>query len=47
MSDEPENFTLALLRKIDGKVDNLAGEVAGMRKAMATKTDIRRRSLGD
>lgn len=40
MSDEPENFTLALLRKIDGKVDNLAGEVADMRKAMATKTDI-------
>jgi hypothetical protein len=24
MSDESENFTLALLRKIDGKVDNLA-----------------------
>ncbi len=40
MSDEPENFTLALLRKIDGKVDNLAGEVADMRKVMATKTDI-------
>ncbi|WP_245433507.1 hypothetical protein [Methylocystis hirsuta] len=40
MSDEPENFTLALLRKIDGKVDNLASEVADMRKAMATKSDV-------
>lgn len=40
MSDEPENFTLALLRKIDGKVDGLAGEVADMRKVMATKNDI-------
>ncbi len=40
MSDEPENFTLALLRKIDAKVDHLAGEVAGMRNVMATKTDI-------
>jgi DNA-binding FrmR family transcriptional regulator len=33
MSDEPENFTLALLRKIDGKVD-------GLREAMATKSDV-------
>ncbi len=33
MSDEPENFTLALLRKIDGKVDDL-------REEMATKDDI-------
>jgi hypothetical protein len=40
MSDEPENFALALLRKIDAKVDGLAGEVADMRKAMATKNDI-------
>jgi hypothetical protein len=40
LSDEPENFTLALLRKIDGKVDSLAGEVADMRKVMATKNDI-------
>lgn len=40
MSDEPENFTLALLRKIDGKVDSLAGEIGDMRKAMATKNDI-------
>lgn len=40
MSDEPENFTLALLRKIDAKVDSLVGDVAGMRKAMATKNDI-------
>ena len=33
MSDEPENFTLALLRKIDGKVDSLRDE-------MATKSDV-------
>ena len=33
MSDEPENFTLALLRKIDGKVDSL-------REEMATKHDV-------
>jgi hypothetical protein len=33
MSDEPENFTLALLRKIDGKVD-------GIREEMATKSDV-------
>ena len=33
MSDEPENFTLALLRKIDGKVDSL-------REEMATKNDV-------
>ena len=40
MSDEPENFTLALLRKIDGKVDNLRDEMADMRVVMATKNDI-------
>jgi hypothetical protein len=40
LSDEPENFTLAQLRKIDGKVDSLAGEVADMRKVMGTKHDI-------
>jgi signal transduction histidine kinase len=33
MSDEPENFTLALLRKIDAKVDSL-------REEMATKSDV-------
>lgn len=33
MSDEPENFTMALLRKIDSKVDDL-------REVMATKYDI-------
>ncbi len=44
MSDEPENFTLALLRKIDAKVDTLRDEVLAMRvdmnnmrDAMATK----------
>jgi hypothetical protein len=31
MGDEPENFTLALLRRIDGKVDGLAGEIADVR----------------
>lgn len=38
MSDEPENFTLALLRKIDAKVDNLRDEVSELR--VATKNDI-------
>ena len=33
MSEEPENFTLALLRKIDAKVD-------GLREEMATRNDI-------
>lgn len=48
VSDEPENFTLALLRKIDAKVDNLRDEVSAMRSdmedirlAMATKADLR------
>ncbi len=40
MSDESENFTLALLRKIDGKVDGLREEVSDIRKVMATKSDI-------
>ncbi|MBG0796519.1 hypothetical protein IYX23_02245 [Methylocystis sp. L43] len=40
MSDEPENFTLALLRKIDGKVDGLRGEVSAIRDVMATRSDI-------
>jgi len=40
MSDEPENFTLALLRKIDAKVDDLRDEVTSMREVMATKNDI-------
>ena len=40
MSDEPENFTLALLRKIDAKVDGLREEVSDIRKVMATKSDI-------
>jgi len=31
MSDEPENLTLALLRKIDAKVDSLRGGVSGVR----------------
>lgn len=48
MSDEPENFTLALLRKIDAKVDTLRddvsamrGDMENMRVAMATKADLR------
>jgi chromosome segregation ATPase len=31
MSEEPENFTLALPRKIDGKVDGLRDEIADVR----------------
>jgi len=38
MSEEPENFTLALLRKIDGKVDALRDEVSELRTA--TKNDF-------
>ncbi|WP_281800116.1 hypothetical protein [Methylocystis echinoides] len=41
MSDEPENFTLALLRKIDAKVDNLRDEVSAMREVMVTKDELR------
>lgn len=42
MGDEPENFTLALLRKIDGKVDSLAGEISGLRVTMKNDiTDVR------
>lgn len=41
MSEEPENFTLVLLRKIDAKVDNLRDEVSAMREVMATKAELR------
>jgi hypothetical protein len=48
MSEEPENFTLALLRKIDAKVDTLRDdlsvirdEMAGMRDVMVTKDALR------
>jgi hypothetical protein len=41
VSDEPENFTLALLRKIDNKVDGLREEMAAMRDTMATKSELR------
>ena len=41
MSVEPENFTLALLRKIDNQVDGLREEMAAMRDAMATKSELR------
>ena len=40
LSEEPENFTLALLRKIDAKVDDLRGEMTDVRAVMATKDDI-------
>ena len=40
LSEEAENFTLALLRKIDAKVDDLRGEMTDMRAVMATKDDI-------
>ncbi len=39
MADEPENFTLALLRKIDGKVESLASDVSDIRRTMASKSD--------
>jgi predicted nucleic acid-binding Zn-ribbon protein len=41
MSVEPENFTLALLRKIDNKVDGLREEMVAMRDTMATKSELR------
>ncbi len=41
MSDEPENFTLALLRKIDIKVDGLREEMVAMHDTMATKSELR------
>ena len=40
MSEEPENFTLALLRKIDAKVDGLRGEMTSMRAQMATTAEL-------
>jgi hypothetical protein len=41
MSEEPENFTLALLRKLDAKVDSLRDEVSAMREVMVTKAEMR------
>lgn len=41
MSDEPENFTLALLRRIDAKVDTLRDEMSAMRVDMVTKEELR------
>jgi hypothetical protein len=38
MSEEPENFTLALLRKIDAKVDGLREEMSEFR--LATKKEF-------
>jgi hypothetical protein len=38
MSDEPGNFTLALLRKIDGKVDALCDEMSEF--LLATKGEF-------
>ena len=40
LTQEPGNFTLALLRKIDTKVDGLRDEVTFMREKMATKDDL-------
>jgi hypothetical protein len=39
LSDEPENLTLALLRKIDKKVDNLGAELRA--EIAETKTELR------
>jgi hypothetical protein len=41
MNDEPENFTLALLRKIDAKVDTLRDDVSAMSEVMVTKDELR------
>ncbi len=37
LSKEPENFTLALLRKIDGKVDSLREEIANVRSELRSE----------
>ncbi len=39
MSEEPENLTLALLRKLDAKIEKLQLEVAYIRDVMTTKCD--------
>jgi hypothetical protein len=41
MSDEPENSTLSLLRKIDAKVGTLRVEISTMREVMVTKDELR------
>jgi hypothetical protein len=37
MSEEPENFALALLRKIDAKVDNLRDEITDVRSELRSE----------
>ncbi len=39
MSEEPENLTLALLRKLDAKMEKLQLEVGYIRDVMTTKCD--------
>ncbi len=36
MTDEPENFTLAFLRKIDAKLDQLTFEVREVKSRLST-----------
>ena len=36
MTDEPENHTLALLRRIDGKVDGVAADVSEVKHRLET-----------
>lgn len=54
MSDEPENFTLAMLRRIDGKVDSLADKIAdvqseikSLRANVASDILVLEKRLGD
>jgi uncharacterized protein YlxW (UPF0749 family) len=54
MSDEPENFKLALLRRIDGKVDSLADKIAdvqseikSLRANVASDMLVLEKRLGD
>lgn len=42
MSEEPEDFTVALLRKIDAKVDTLRDEIVGVRSELRAEiADVR------
>lgn len=45
MSDEPENFTLALLRKIDRKVDAIDAKIDGVRDDLRSEMRSEMHSL--